>query len=384
MTPPAIRGMGFLKSSMCGWLPAAHLLTSYCSLLPPFLPRFILYSYLHSGIVYSLLKKFLDEGEYMRISIFTLIVVLACATSSSAGPAGTSPKGADSEPSADKSPAQLIELWDDASHAERVTIQDRLIDNIPAAIPVLRNKTLVGTQGQKLLACAMIAELRDTDSVPILLKAIDDKDDKVKIRAISSLRILKANQATDRICQEMSITKSKGVLKASLAALGTVGSPQDVAVLRIYLKDPDESVRVDAAAAMALLGNYDGQNILIAGTQSSSPGVKKEATYSLGFLDTDQARNTLRGIMSDPNGQWKSYAGIALIQQELLNKSLAQQLIVLEAASSDENQRVAEWSVEKIADMDIPQGTMSLQRIVQNGNAAGTRASRLLRIRGAK
>ena len=263
-------------------------------------------------------------------------------------------------------------------------IQNKLIDDIPTAIPILQNKILTGTLKQKLFACTMIAEIRDTNSVPILLKAIDDPDDKVKTRAISSLGILKANQAADKIRQEMSVTKNKGVLKASLAALGTLGRPQDIAVLKTYLSNSDESVRVNAAAAMALLGNYDGQNILIAGTQSSSPGVKKEATYSLGFLNTPEAKTRLEEIINDPNSQWKSYARIALIQQELLNKPIDQQLIILEVTTNDENQRVAEWAVEKIADMDVPQGNTILQKVGKNKTEAGMRASRLLKIKGAK
>jgi len=98
-----------------------------------------------------------------------------------------------------KSPAQLLELWDDASRAEQRAISEKLIENIPASIPILRNKVLSGTQKQKLFACAMIAEVRDINSIPILLQAIDDPDDKVKIRAILSLRGLKANQAADKI-----------------------------------------------------------------------------------------------------------------------------------------------------------------------------------------
>ena len=324
-----------------------------------------------------------------KIKGLIVLFVISCFFStqfSFAKPVGTEKalKEAKTNLLANKSPAQLVELWDDASHAERVIIQNRLIDDIPTAIPILQNKILTGTQKQKLFACTMIAEIRDTNSVPILLKAIDDPDDKVKIRAISSLGILKANQAADKIRQEMSITKNKGVLKASLAALGTLGRPQDIAVLKTYLSSPDESVKVNAAAAMALLGNYDGQNILIAGIQSSNPGVKKEATYSLGFINTDQAKIKLQEIINDPNGQWKSYAKIALAQQELLNKPINQQLIILEVTTNDENQRVAEWAVEKIADMDVPQGNAILQKVEKHKTEAGMRASRLLKIKGAK
>jgi hypothetical protein len=331
--------------------------------------------------------RILDMGRTIKGLI--VIFVISCFFStqfSFAKPVGTEKalKEAETNLLANKSPAQLIEFWDDASHAERVIIQNKLIDDIPTAIPILQNKILTGTQKQKLFACTMIAEIRDTNSVPILLKAIDDPDDKVKTRAISSLGILKANQAADKIRQEMSVTKNKGVLKASLAALGTLGRPQDIAVLKTYLSDSDESVRVNAAAAMALLGNYDGQNILIAGTQSSSPGVKKEATYSLGFLNTPEAKTRLEEIINDPNSQWKSYAEIALVQQQLLNKPLAQQLLNLETAANDKNQRVAEWAVEKIADMDVPQGNTILQKVGKNKTEAGMRTSRLLKIKGAK
>lgn len=283
-----------------------------------------------------------------------------------------------------KSPVQLLELWDDASRAEQRAIQEKLIDDISVFIPILRNKVLVGTQKQKLFACAIIAEVRDVNSVPILLQAIDDPDDKVKTRAISSLRRLKANQAATKIRQQIPKAKSKGILKASLAALGTLGTSQDISAIRNFLSDSDESVQVNAAAAMALLGNYQGQDILLAATQSSSSGVKKEATYSLGFFDTTEAKDRLQEILSDPNGQWKSYAKIALVQQELLNKAIAQQLIILEATANDSNQRVAEWAVEKISDIDVPQGNAILRKVEQNNTKVGRRAKRILKIKEAR
>lgn len=284
----------------------------------------------------------------------------------------------------DKTPSQLVELWDEASPPQRSLIYEKLFDNIPDAVPVLRDKILTGSQKQKLLACSVVAEMRDTNSIPILIQAMDDLDNKVKTRAIVSLKDLHAKEAANKIRQQMPKEKNKAVLKVSIAALGTLGNKGDISGLKAYLSDSDESVRVNAAAALALLGNYEGENILLVATQNANPAVKKEATYSLGFVNTTASRNKLQEIINDPNGQWKSYAQIAIGQQELTNNTAAQQMKLLEGLVKDKNPRVADWAVEKIAGIDIPQADDILKEIEKDKTETGKKAVRSLKVREAK
>ncbi len=112
----------------------------------------------------------------------------------------------------------------------------------------------------------MIAEMRDLESSPVLIQAVDDPDDKVKVRAVASLMKLKAGQAVPVIRHQILKTNNKALLKISLAALGTLGNPQDISILQPFLSDPDDSVQLNAAVGMALLGNFEGQHILLNGT----------------------------------------------------------------------------------------------------------------------
>ena len=283
-----------------------------------------------------------------------------------------------------KSPLELIEIWEDVSRVERLEIQNLLIEDIRLSAPILRSKILTGTRQQKLFCCAVIAEARDVDSVSVLLQALDDPDDKVKIRAISSLRTLKAKQSLGKIRQELFKTKNKGVIKASLTVLGALGNTRDIAILEKFLSYADESVRIIAAAGMALLGDYRGQDILLVGTDSSSSIVKKEAIYSLGFVNTAKAKDKLQGIIDDPDGQWKSYAVIGLAQHELRNNSIGQQLNILETLINGKNQRVGRWAVEKLADMNSPQGDAILWKIEKYNNPTGRKAKQILSVRGMK
>jgi len=283
-----------------------------------------------------------------------------------------------------KTPLELIEILEDVTLPQRLELQRRLLDDVYASIPVFRSKILTGTRGQKLFCCAMIAEIRDTDSVSVLLEAMDDPDDKVKIRAISSLRILKAKQALGRIRKGISKTENRGIIKVSLAGLAALGGPSDIAVLEKFLSHADESVRIVAAGGIALLGDYQAQDILLAGTDSNSPIAKKEATYLLGFVNTAKAKERLQDIINDPDGQWKSYAKMALAQHELRNRSIARQLDILEALTSDKNQRVGQWAVEKLADMNSPQGNAILRKVEKYDNRSGRKAKRILSIRGVK
>jgi HEAT repeat protein len=283
-----------------------------------------------------------------------------------------------------KSPSELIELWENASHTDKEVIVERLFENIPETIPVVRNKILNGTTNQRLFACAMVAEIGDTNSVPTLIQAIDDSEIKIKVRAISSLGKMRATKALLKIRQEMKDTQNKTVLKAAIAAMGSLGKSQDIPSLRVHLTNPDESVRVNAAAALALLGSNEGLEILLEGSLSPNQAVRKEATYSLGFVNTTASRNRLQEIFNDPNGQWKSYAQIAMSQQDLMAKNATQQLKVLEGLVTDENPRVAEWAVEKIAEIDVPQAGAILKDVEKNKTGAGKKASRLLKVREGK
>jgi len=279
-----------------------------------------------------------------------------------------------------KSLAEVIERWDKASPSERVSIEDALFEDISGAIPVLRDKVVTGTRKQKMFACAMLVQMRDTGSVETLVKAMDDPDDMVKTRAIVSLTRLKAKQAVTKIRQQVAKAKNRTTLKAALAGLGMLGNAQDIPALRAHLSDPAESVRINAAVALALLGNHEGQEILLAGTQSTKPIVRKEATYSLGFVNTVESRNRLQEILDDPGGKWKTYAQIALAQQDLANKPPGQKISALKTLASDKNRQVAEWAVERIGELDTPQGRAALKDVGQLKGKAGRKAKRLLKI----
>jgi HEAT repeat protein len=82
--------------------------------------------------------------------------------------------------------------------------------------------------------------------------------------------------------------------------------------LQAYLEDPDESVRVNAAAALAMLGSDAGEAVLLAATESGDPQARREATYALGYLDSLASVQRLWAIASDPRAggarkrRWRS------------------------------------------------------------------------------
>ncbi len=92
----------------------------------------------------------------------------------------------------------------------------------------------------------------------------------------------------------------------------------------------------------------------------------------------------LNEILTDPEGQWESYANIALVQQQLQDKTSSQQLRILESAANADNQRIAEWAVGKILDIDSPRAYGVLRKIGRNKTDAGRKAKRLLKIKGAR
>lgn len=312
----------------------------------------------------------------MRSNVVLVLVICSCLTHGAVLPA---------ERLHHMSMPHLIDSLDTASVQTRRDIEDILLDNIPAVTGVLRDKLTTGSTKEKLFACSFIGMVQDANSLDDLLTAIDDTDPKVQTRAILTIGNIRGKSTVGRIRQKLTLADNTTIIKASLVSIGRIGGTSDVSLLQRFLAHDDESVRCDAAGAMALLGNYQGQDILLECTYSDNPAVQKEATYCLGFINTPASREKLEQILDDPAGKWKSYARIAIAQQEIDNVNEMDKVGLLKALTEDStNKRLSAWAVDRLAELNDRQSREILQKIAESENHLSRKARLTLKARRRK
>lgn len=280
-------------------------------------------------------------------------------------------------------PDALIHMWEQASRSEKWAIELVILGKRSSALPTLRDTLLNGSLSEKMLAGSLLAEMRDRGSVDALLDASYDKEEKVQARAITALRLIGDSKAAPRFREIVQTYHHRAVLKCALAALGKIGSSADVPLIKEKLSNPDESVRVNAAGALALLGSTEGYNILFAATHGENSLAQIDALFYLGYINSKEATIRLEEIISDPQGKWKSYARIALAQQKLNNKSLQEKAEYLASLVKDPNRHLKLWAVEQLSELNISRANELLLDLAGKGGIVEIKAYRMLKSKGA-
>lgn len=275
----------------------------------------------------------------------------------------------------------LVEEFRKAPPQDVGEIAAELVDRRAEAVVALRAMLATGTSDDRKLACAMLGELRDHDSVDALLAASFDPDVEVTGRAVSALRTLADARAAGRFRQLVQDAPSPGVRRRAMVGLGKVGATPDLTLLRPYLADSDEAVRVIAATAMAMLGSGEGEDVLLAATRSDNPMAQKDATGALGYLSSTTARERLEQILNDPDGAWKSYAIIAQALQATAAASTHEQAATLETLARSGNRVVASWALDELTDSPSSESTAAIRRLSTRPSRIGRRAQLRLRVK---
>jgi HEAT repeats len=277
-------------------------------------------------------------------------------------------------------PRALVQALKTAPRGDRATIAAALVARRAQALPVLRESVRSGDRTEKLIACSLIAEMRDRDSVDSLLAATADPDVKVRRRAATVLRILADRRSAARLRQLVRSESDLGVLKTALAALGRLGQRSDSPLIEPFLVHGDDGVRVVAAGALAMLGDQQGLDLVIQATYAADPGLQKSATYALGFFPSDAAGERLQAILDDPQGAWKSYALIALGERRLAAQTTAEQVATLAALANGRSRTLAEWAVDRLTDIGNADAADALRTVRDRQTPVGALAKRRLRV----
>lgn len=276
------------------------------------------------------------------------------------------------------SPRQLLQEWKTAERTERPALAAEMIARRGQMLPELRAAVRGGDQAEKLLACSMIAELRDRDSLADVIAATADPDVVVRRRAATVLRILGDRRAAARLRRILREESDLGVMMSSLAALGRIGDAGNRLAVQPFLNHDSAAVRVVAAGALAMLGDERGLEIVLVGSESDDPEVRSSATYALGLFDAAAAGERIEEILADPNGAWKSHAQIAQVERRLRGETAAQRLQTLDELANGRSRTAAEWAVDRLTDIGGPEAVAVLRGVRGRSTPVGAKAGRSL------
>jgi HEAT repeat protein len=101
----------------------------------------------------------------------------------------------------------------------------------------------------------------DRESLPLLVQALDDADDRTRIYALWALGILGDARAREPLGKALS-DEDPGIRKTAAYALGELRDPAAVPLLRPRLDDAVTDVRWNAALSLARLGSDAGVHVL--------------------------------------------------------------------------------------------------------------------------
>ena len=224
-----------------------------------------------------------------------------------------------------------------------------LLQNREANLPEVRQAARDGARETRLMALRLLAEIKDPEAARIAGESLASKEVAIRRRAGSVLMILEDETQVAKVLARLPVEKDSGALKSLIAAAGSSGRAAAAGSIRPYLRDANQSVRVNTAIALARLGSMEALGTIIEALQSADMQARREAAYGLGFFsgERQKARAAAQAIIDNPAGTWKAEAGISLLRLELA--ASGEKLELLSNASTLRQPRVQAWSIQEIA-----------------------------------
>jgi HEAT repeat protein len=298
--------------------------------------------------------------------------------------AGGAVSDALAQPGIPASARERIRALEAASPAQRARALEQLLADRSEALVAFRGALAAGAAGERRLAAEALGETRDRASLDLLIGATSDPDPLVRRQAVLSLRKIGDPAALPRIRALVVPDQERGLLKVALVGLGELGTSQDQARMRPYLRHGDETVRVTAAGALAMLGSDEGLDVLLAGTSSDDAVAIKNATYALGFLRDPAARSRLEEILDDSSAPWRSQATMALARQDLAGADEAERAARLGALARGRDRQLATWALTELLRSSDAEASGEARRLASGRGRAARAAQRRLALVGGR
>jgi HEAT repeat protein len=190
---------------------------------------------------------------------------------------------------------------------------DELAHQMFNANPLVRERAAfgLGETGNKSCVPVLLKALKDRDppvraaaagalhyaeAIPQLIKAIDDNDERVRAGAVTALgRIGEAGTENALIAALSDVNQS--VRSAAAGALGAIKSIKAVGSLARLIGDPETAVRLSAVIALGKIRDTATVPPLIAALRDRDGAVVKSAAAALGDLRDPRAVEPLRSTV---------------------------------------------------------------------------------------
>ena len=259
---------------------------------------------------------------------------------------------------------------------------ERLLRDRETNLPEVRQAARDGAREARLMALRLLAEIKDPEAARIAGESLTAGEVKIRRRAGSVLMILEDETQITKVLARLPVEKDPGALKSLIAAAGSSGRAAAADSIRPYLRDANQSVRVNAAIALARLGSMEALGTILEALQLGEMQARREAAYGLGFFsgERQKARAAAQAIIDNPASAWKAEAGISLLRLELA--ASGEKLELLSNASTLRQPRVQAWSIQEIARLGGKDAAAWLQQRAAVNDPLGRFAGLQLLLKG--
>ncbi|MBP7056270.1 MAG: tetratricopeptide repeat protein [Candidatus Omnitrophica bacterium] len=133
-------------------------------------------------------------------------------------------------------------------------------------------------------------------AVPVLVKAFNNENENVRICAVRTLGIMKAEEAKEPLTRLLS--HGDMVMRVTAAmALAKFGGSDVLESISVLLEDKDDTVRLTAALLLGINGDGRGADILISALGDAKEGMLTSIIQTLGRLKEKRALEPLKRML---------------------------------------------------------------------------------------
>jgi len=217
------------------------------------------------------------------------------------------------------------------------------------------------------------------NSVPSLIRLLNDDDPDTRISAMSSLGRIGSKKAIAPIIKLMENDKDDNIRISAATVLGYLSGTEAIPALKKALSDSNKMIQIRAAGSLGMLNDGSGYAIIFGYSEDADINVKANALQAFGLIADERAISILGKYKDDNNYRLRKAALISIrqigiareyrIALQKYGKKVAdyKKLSLLEYSLSDTNPIIRKWALRiLILRIDEKEVVELLVRIANN------------------
>lgn len=216
-------------------------------------------------------------------------------------------------------------------------------------------------------AAARLLELPPTMAAPLVLRALDDTDNEVRLTAARAAAELRVEGAGDRVVEWLGEGDAR-LRRTACEVIRLSPSDRAVAPLSRVLGDANSEVRVAAARTLGMLGNREAVPSLLGHLDDPSLDVRAAIVRALGRIGDDRAVVPLLGKVQDNAHEVRRMT--VRVLGDLGDKRAASALML---ALRDKSDDVRVEAIDSLGRLRAEQATSALAPLTQERSSLAVR-----------